>query len=311
MQGMGIGMVGISGVATVIPESKEGKAPVLAIEVRDKERLRALLPKLIESFGIKGASALAQTERREDTELVSFLNVFAYAFIGDFIVLSTDVASTRKVVDSYLKHETLAADVNFKNFTRWQPRLLHGQIYISPALMESLKGWATQPNSAMTDRTRAFMPLVGMLSQPITYSLSNEGNGPLHELHLPKNLVLMAVAGISGEVNPPATVQKERMAIGAIYMIVSAEEQYKTSKGGGSYGTLEQLISEKLVPKDMIENSGYRIDLTVTGDKFEVSAAPVEYGKTGKMSYYLDTTGVLRGADRSGASATVSDPPIY
>jgi hypothetical protein len=311
MQGMGIGMVGISGVATVIPESKEGKAPVLAIEVRDKERLRALLPKLIESFGIKGASALAQTERREDTELVSFLNVFAYAFIGDFIVLSTDAASTRKVVDSYLKHETLAADVNFKNFTRWQPRLLHGQIYISPALMESLKGWATQPNSAMTDRTRAFMPLVGMLSQPITYSLSNEGNGPLHELHLPKNLVLMAVAGISGEVNPPATVQKERMAIGAIYMIVSAEEQYKTSKGGGSYGTLEQLISEKLVPQEMIENSGYRIDLTVTGDKFEVSAAPVEYGKTGRMSYYLDTTGVLRGADRSGASATVSDPPIY
>ena len=310
MQGMGIGMVGISGVATVSPEAKEGKAPVLAIEVRDKERLRALLPKLIESFGLKGASALAQTERREDTELVSFLNVFAYAFVGDFIVLSTDAASTRRVVDSYLKHETLASDVNFKNFTRWQPRQLHGQIYISPALMESLKGWATQSNSIMTDRTRAFMPLVGMLAQPITYSLSNEGNGPLHELHLPKNLVLMAVAGISGEVNPPATVQKERMAIGGMYMIASAEEQYKQSKGGGSYGTLEQLISEKLVAKDTIENSGYRFELTVTGDKFEVSAAPVEYGKTGKMSYFIDNTFVLRGADRSGASAMASDPPI-
>jgi hypothetical protein len=311
MQGMGIGVVGIPNVAIVSGQSKEGNAPVLAIEVRDKERLRALLPKLIESFGIKGASALAQTERREDTELVSFLNVFAYAFIGDFIVLSADAASIRKVVDAYLKHETLAADVNFKNFTRWQPRQQHGQIYISPALMESIKTSATQSNSLMTDRTRAFMPLVGMLAQPITYSLSNEGNGPLHELHLPKNLVLMAVAGISGEVNPPATVQKERMAIGAMYTIVSAEEQYRTSKGGGSYGTLEQLISEKLVPKDMIENSGYRIELTVTGDKFEVSAAPVEYGKTGKMSYYLDNTGVLRGADRSGASATASDPPIY
>ena len=310
MQGMGFGMMAIPGTATVVPEMKEGgNAPVLAIEVRDKERLRALMPKLIESFGIKGASALAQTERREDTELVSFLNVFAYAFVGDFIVLSTDAASTRRVVDSYLKHETLAADVNFKNFTRWQPRQLHGQIYISPALMESLKTWATQSNTMMNDRTRAFMPLVGMLAQPITYSLSNEGNGPLHELHLPKNLVLMAVAGISGEVNPPATVQKERMAIGAMYMIASAEEQYKQSKGGG-YVTLEQLISEKLVAKDMIENSGYRFELTLTGDKFEVSAAPVEYGKTGKMSYYIDNTFVLRGADRSGASALASDPPI-
>ena len=310
MQGMGLGMMAIPGVATVVPDMKEGgKAPVLAIEVRDKERLRALLPKLIESFGVKGASALAQTERREDTELVSFLNVFAYAFVGDFIVLSTDAASTRRVVDSYLKHETLASDVNFKNFTRWQPRQLHGQIYISPALMESLKTWATQSNTVMTDRTRAFMPLVSMLAQPITYSLSNEGNGPMHELHLPKNLVLMAVAGISGEVNPPATVQKERMAIGAMYMIASAEQQYK-AKGGSSYATLEQLISEKQVPKDMLENSGYRFELTVTGDKFEISAAPVEYGKTGKMSYFIDNTFVLRGGDRNGASATASDPPI-
>ncbi len=309
MQGMGIGVMGIPNVV-VSGGANEGKAPILAIEVRDKERLRALLPKLIESFGLKGASALAQTERREDTELVSFLNVFAYAFVGDFIVLSADAASVRKVVDAYLKHETLAADVNFKNYTRWQPRQLHGQIYISPALMESLKTWATQPNSIMSDRTRTFMSPVGMLAQPITYSLSNEGTGPLHELHLPKNLVLMAVAGISGEVNPSPTVQKERMAIGAMYMIASAEQQYKTSKGGGSYGTLEQLISEKLVAKDTIENSGYRFEVTVTGDKFEISAAPVEYGKTGKMSYFIDNTFVLRGADRSGASGMASDPPI-
>ena len=162
--------------------------------------------------------------------MVSFANVFAYAFIGDFIVLSADAAATRKVVDSYLKHETLAADINFKNYTRWQPRQLHGQIYISPALMESFKTWAARPNSGMSDRARAFLTPVDMLAQPITYSLSNEGNGPLHELHLPKNLVLMAVAGISGEVNPPATVQKERMAIGAMYMIAIAEEKYKRGR---------------------------------------------------------------------------------
>ena len=310
MQGMG--MVGLPGVVMSAPQAKEGSgsSPVLAIEVRDKERLRALLPKLIESFGLKGAMALAQTERREDTELVSFANVFAYAFIGDFIVLSADAAATRKIVDSYLKHETLAGDSHFKNYTRWQPRQLQGQIYISPALMESFREWAARPNSGMSDRARTFLSPVDMMAQPITYSLSNEGYGPLHELHLPKNLVLMAVAGISGEVNPPATVQKERMAIGAMYMIAIAEEKYKTGTGGGSYGSLEQLIAEKLVSKETIENSGYRFELTVTADKFEVSAAPVEYGKSGKMSYYMDQTRMLRGADRSGASAIASDPPI-
>ena len=310
MQGMGI--VGIPGVMTSVTNEKEssGKAPVVAIEVRDKERLRPLLPKILDSFGLKGVSALAQTERREDTELVSFANVFAYAFIGDFIVLSGDAASIRKIVDSYLKHETLAADTQFKNYTRWQPRQLHGQIYISPSLMESLKAWTTQPNSGLSEQTRAYLVPASMLSQPVTYSLSNEGNGPLHELHLPKNLVLMAVAGISGEVNPPATVQKERMALGLMYSIAGAQQRYKESKGAGSYGTLEQLIAENLVSKEMIENSGYRFELTFSGDNFEVSAAPLEYGKTGKMSYFMDNTRMIRGADRGGAPATASDPPI-
>ncbi|HEX7330255.1 MAG TPA: DUF3352 domain-containing protein [Pyrinomonadaceae bacterium] len=309
MQGMG--MVGISGVMLSGPGGKEnsGSSPVFAIEVRDKERLRALLPKLIESFGLKGALALAQTERREDTELVSFANVFAYAFVGDFLVLSGNAESTRRVVDSYLKHETLAADSHFKNYTRWQPRQLQGQIYISPSLMESLKTWATQPNSMLSEQTKAFLMPAGMLAQPVTYSLSNEGNGPLHELHLPKNLVLMAVAGISGESNPPPTVQKERMAISVMYTIAVAEHNYKQSKGG-SYGTLEQLIAENLVSKEMIENSGYRFEITSSGDNFEISAAPLEYGKTGKMSYYMDNTRMIRGADRSGAPATASDPPI-
>jgi hypothetical protein len=93
-------------------------------------------------------------------------------------------------------------------------------------------------------------------------------------------------------------------------MIASAEQQYKSGKGGGSYGTLELLIAENLVTKDMIENSGYKFEVTVSGDKFEISAAPAEYGKTGKMSYYMDNTWSLRGGDRNGAPATASDPPI-
>ena len=132
----------------------------------------------------------------------------------------------------------------------------------------------------------------------------------MHELHLPRNLVLMAVTGISGEVNPSPELQKERMTIGAMYMIASAEQRYKEGTGAGSYGTLEQLMAENLVPKETVEKSGYRFEVTVSGDKFEVSAAPVEYGKTGKMSYFIDDTFVVRGADRNGASATSSDPPI-
>ena len=58
--------------------------------------MRALLPKIVESLAFKGANAFAQTERRGDTELVTYAKVLSYAFIGDFLVLSADAATMRK-----------------------------------------------------------------------------------------------------------------------------------------------------------------------------------------------------------------------
>ena len=315
----GLNIAGLPGQipSTPKPEAKADdkpaaveKGPVLAISVRDKERLRALMPKIIEALGFKGASQFASTERREDTEIVSYANLFAYAFVGNFIVLSSDPATTRHVVDSYLKGETLASDVNFKSYTRWQPRQLHGQFYISPALMQGYQDWATKPATMMSDQMRSFMMRLGTVAQPITYSLSNEGLGPLHELHVPKGLIAMLVTGISGEVNPPPLVQNERTVIGLMFQIAFAEEEFKNKKGNGSYGTLEDLIAADMFPKDAIEKSGYKIELTASGDKFEVSAVPSEYGKSGTLSMFIDQTRVLRGGDRNGAAATVSDPPL-
>ena len=310
--------MGVLGLPSALPatpqvtkvEAPANDSPVVAIAIKDREAVKTLMPKLVEAFGFKGANALAQTERREDTEIISYANVFSYAFVGNFLVLSGDPAGTRHVVDSYLKHETLAADVPFRNSTRWQPKPQQGQIYISPSLMESYKIWAELPSTRITEQTRAFLMRASAVAQPITYSLSNEGLGPLHELHIPKNLVLMAVAGISGEMNPPQNIQNERVAIGTMYSIVYAEQEFKKKKGNGSYGTLEQLLAEQMVSKESLERSGYKFELTVTGDKFELSAVPAEYGKSGTLSLFIESKGVLRGADHSGASATAADPPI-
>jgi len=38
---------------------------------------------------------------------------------------------------------------------------------------------------------------------------------------------------------------------------------------------------------------------------------PTDYGTTGRTSYYIDQTNVLRGADHGGAAATVDDKPIH
>jgi hypothetical protein len=305
-----MGIVGLPGLQAPINEVKEKEdqaknEPVLAIAVKDKEALRTLMPKIIEGFGVKGASALAQSEQREDTEIISYANMFSYAFVGNFLILSGEPATTRYVVDAYLKHETLSADGQFRNGTRWQPKPQQGLLYISPALMEGYKVWAALPSTRVSEQTRAFLMRASAVAQPITYSLSNEGLGPLHEIHIPKNLILMAVAGISGEANPPPVLQNEREAIGMMYTIAQAEITYK--KINGTCATLEQLNA---FPKEVVDKTGYKFDLTVSGDKFELSAVPLEYGKSGNLSLFIDQSFVLRGGDRNGAAATASDPPI-
>jgi hypothetical protein len=272
--------------------------------------MKVLLPKIVDSVGFKGASAFAQKERREETEIISYGNMFSYAFVANFLVISADTNAIRHVVDSYLKHETLSSDTQFKNYTRWQPPQLQAQVYVSPALMKSYNPWADQESAIINDQLREFLSRVTLVAQPITYSLSSDGLGTLHELHVPKNLVLMAVAGVSAVSNPTPLVANERGAIAALYAIANAENQYRTGKGSGSFGTLEQLQAEGLITEKIAEPTGYKINLSLVGAKFELTATPLEHGKTGKTSYFMDETNILRGADHSGGTATSIDPPM-
>lgn len=45
-------------------------------------------------------------------------------------------------------------------------------------------------------------------------------------------------------------------------------------------------------------------------DGFQLAATPIEYGKDGQKSFYMDATGKLRGADKHGAVATRDDPVV-
>jgi len=292
-------------------ESKPApRAPFVVISLRDREGMRKMMPRLLEGFAGKAAAALAQTERREDTEIVSFANAFAYAFVGNFLVLSPDAATTRSVVDAYLKGETLASNTEFRNYTRWQPRQLQAQVYLSSAFAESYRTWASSPSTHITDEARAFVTRVSATPQPITYSLSNDGLGALHELHVPKSLLITALAGAASSANPPETVKHERAAMSTLWSIFSAQLRYKEEKGPG-YASIEDLIAADMVSKEMMESSGYKFEIRLTPEGFELSAVPIEYGKTGKMSFFLDhQSATIRGGDHGGGPASGSDPPI-
>jgi hypothetical protein len=281
--------------------------PVLAISVKDRDAVARLIPKLIEAVGLKGANLLAQTEKRDGTEIVSYAGMFSYAFIADFLILSPDASEVKRVVQSYLEHQTLAGDSHFREYTRWQPRQVLGQVYVAPTMVEQYM----TPNRGRNESTRELLSRVSPVIDPVTYSLSNDGAGPLHELHVPKNLLQLLVANMATDMEQAPLRSNEAMATNILFTIVGSEKTFKAGKGAGSYATLDQLIAESMVSKHLLENFGYHIELTAMGgDRFEASAIPLEYGKTGKLSYFIDETGVLRGADHGGAPATVADDPI-
>jgi hypothetical protein len=92
--------------------------------------------------------------------------------------------------------------------------------------------------------------------------------------------------------------------------IIGAEIIY-SRKYEGRNAPLADLIRLGAVPKDMEdeEASGYRFALALSEDQktFSVTATPVKYGKTGRLSFYADINGV-RGEDLKGGTAGFNSP---
>jgi hypothetical protein len=67
----------------------------------------------------------------------------------------------------------------------------------------------------------------------------------------------------------------------------------------GQFGDLPGLITAGLIPKDLegTETTGYQFRINVSSDKksWSATAEPAQYGRTGKLSYYMDGTGIRSG----------------
>jgi hypothetical protein len=107
----------------------------------------------------------------------------------------------------------------------------------------------------------------------------------------------------------------EQAIIGALREIRSAQITYQSSTG--RFGTLTELRNANLITSGFAYGSitrGYSGHLVLNDPgfppSFEFSAVPQEYGRTGVRSFFIDETGVLRGADKHGLPADENDPPI-
>jgi hypothetical protein len=112
--------------------------------------------------------------------------------------------------------------------------------------------------------------------------------------------------------------ENEASAIAALRVIFSAEATFQSTAGNGDYGRLQELGKEGLVDFVLAsgEKNGYlfkiRVEKTSSESRsfFEALAIPKRYGKTGRDSFFLDDSGVIRSADKKGEEASASDPSI-
>jgi type II secretory pathway pseudopilin PulG len=110
----------------------------------------------------------------------------------------------------------------------------------------------------------------------------------------------------------------EGATIRALRIIHSAEQTYQSTEGNGDYGSLNDLRRTSLISEDMAREirSGYRYKLEAVKHTreslatFTVVAVPTEYGSTGRRSFFIDETGVLRGEDRTGLEASRDTPAL-
>jgi hypothetical protein len=91
--------------------------------------------------------------------------------------------------------------------------------------------------------------------------------------------------------------------------ITMAQVAYSTQKNG-KFANLAELIKLGLLPKDLegTETTGYRFNVNTSADgkTWYATAEPAEYGRTGKLSFYLDASGVKSG-DVGGKPLTVKN----
>jgi hypothetical protein len=290
-------------------------SPVVIISLSDKKAVQELLPRALEAAGVKGVTEQQLLEKRGDVEVVTFTQASA-AFVGNFLVMS-DAPTMRWVIDAYNKRETLANSDEFRRAAGWQQRQLLGQVYVSNALLKDTFAEVYKSIDDIDDQElKSFLSRLDPNPGAVTHTLTREGNGLLHELHVPKNLLtLMSASGVVAARLAPMR-SGEAMATYAMYNIARMQSSYKESNG--RYATLDELRKEKEKDDeesvggsgDPFELEGYDIKLTASGDKFEATATPTDYPKKGRRSFFIDETSVLRGADTGGKPADASTEPV-
>jgi hypothetical protein len=89
-------------------------------------------------------------------------------------------------------------------------------------------------------------------------------------------------------------------------------ETVYSQQHSGVFADLATLINVGLMPKDIegTESTGYRFHMTLAPDakSYSAGAEPARYGRTGRLSFFIDNSGVIKSVDTGGKPLTMDAP---
>lgn len=283
---------------------------VVILTLNDADKMKQLLPRLLAVVGAVAPGSQFQTEKREGFEVRSS-GAVSYAVLDKFLVAGTDLKAVRHAVDAYAARRTLSSTGPYRDSTAWQARQRLLQAYLSEALMRaSAEDTKKRAGGSPDPVVQSLLAQMNATPEPASYAATNEGESLVHELRLPVGLIRTYAIGFEIGLREAPVISGEMMALFALTRLSAAQEEFKNAKKRERYGTLEELIEAKVLDKSFGASSEYDFEVKTVGDKYEVSATPKNYGKTGRRSFLLDADGVVHGADHKGQPATTDDPPV-
>lgn len=108
-----------------------------------------------------------------------------------------------------------------------------------------------------------------------------------------------------------ARIDTHHDEVQAMLQRISLAQVVYSQQHAGKFGDLPALILAGLIPKDLegTESTGYRFHVTASADAktWNASAEPAQYGRTGRLSFLMDASGV-RSSDVAGKPLSTSAP---
>jgi hypothetical protein len=96
-----------------------------------------------------------------------------------------------------------------------------------------------------------------------------------------------------------ARIDTHHSEVQSLFQRITLAQVVYGQQHNGQYGNLAELIAAGLLPKDLeaTDSTGYRfqVNRSTDGKTWNATAEPAQYGKTGRLSFYLDASGVRSG----------------